>query len=735
MSFLLMALRISLMEPLSVGERSESRSDESSFCCLEETRSNNPQLDLLVAHTRARIMQLRLELQSTKKGSMSMIDYIMKIKGAADNLAAIGEPVSEQDQVMNLLGGLGSDYNAVVTAINIRDDKISLEAIHSMLLAFEHRLEQQSSIEQMSANYASSSNNRGGGRKFNGGRGQGYSPNNNNYTYRGRGRGGRNGQGGRQNSSPSEKPQCQLCGKFGHTAQICYHRFDISFQGDESWYLDSGASHHLTQNLGNLTSTSPYTGTDRVTIGNGKHLSISNIGSKQLHSHTHSFRLKKDLHTKMVLAQGKLENGLYKFPVFSNLKPYSSINNASAFHSQFSSTVENKAELWHNRLGHASFDIVSKVMNTCNVASGKYKSLFVLIDQALPIFKRFKLQMENQFDTKIKCLQSDNGGEFRSFTSFLQAVGIAHRFSCPYNSAQNGRVERKHRHVVETGLALLSHASLPMKYWHYAFQTATFLINRMPSKVLETSITALAPRMTTRSMRGITKKKTILDLSAIKVSEPSTLKQAFKDPNWTKAMEMEIAALHRNHTWDLVEQPPNVNVIGLVKAATIRIILTVALSFKWEIRQLDVHNAFLNGMPIYATTNHSSLALSQTNTSVSKRNNARWALFSPSSNLTIEGFTDADWGAHLDDRRSSSGYLVYLGGNLVSWSSTKQKVVSRSSASLSIVVLFSLLLRLFGCKPYCKSYVCQYLLSYFGMIISVLTIWQRTLCFMLELNT
>ncbi|RVW62592.1 hypothetical protein CK203_059549 [Vitis vinifera] len=43
---------ISLMEPLSVEERFESRSDQSSFCCLEETRSNNPQLDLLVAHTR-----------------------------------------------------------------------------------------------------------------------------------------------------------------------------------------------------------------------------------------------------------------------------------------------------------------------------------------------------------------------------------------------------------------------------------------------------------------------------------------------------------------------------------------------------------------------------------------------------------------------------------------------------------------------------------------------------------
>ena len=81
-----------------------------------------------------------------------MIDYIMKIKGATDNLATIGEPISEQDQVMNLLRGLGSNYNVVVTTINIRYDKISLEAIHSVLLAFEHRLEQQSSIEQMSAN-------------------------------------------------------------------------------------------------------------------------------------------------------------------------------------------------------------------------------------------------------------------------------------------------------------------------------------------------------------------------------------------------------------------------------------------------------------------------------------------------------------------------------------------------------------------------------------------------------
>ena len=239
-----------------------------------------------------------------------MIDYILKVKGVADSLAAIGEPVLEQDQVMNLIGGLRSDYNAVVTAINIRDDKISIEAIHSMLLAYEHRLEQQSSIKQISimfANYASSFNNRCGGRKYNSGQGQNYTPNTSYYTYRGRGHGRRYGQNGKHNSTNSEKPQCQLYGKFGHTVQVCYLKFDIFYQSsqnsctpfsnagnqnsipamiassnnlvDDTWYLDFRASHHLTQNVENITSSTPYMGTNKVTIGNGKHLSISNTGS------------------------------------------------------------------------------------------------------------------------------------------------------------------------------------------------------------------------------------------------------------------------------------------------------------------------------------------------------------------------------------------------------------------------------------------------------------------------
>jgi len=46
-----------------------------------------------------------------------------------------------------------------------------------------------------------------------------------------------------------------------------------------------------------------------------------------------------------------------------------------------------------------------------------------------------------------------------------------------------GSVERKHRHIVETGLTLLAIASVPLTLWDSAFETATYLINRLPSKV------------------------------------------------------------------------------------------------------------------------------------------------------------------------------------------------------------------------------------------------------------
>ncbi|WVZ79627.1 hypothetical protein U9M48_027185, partial [Paspalum notatum var. saurae] len=117
---------------------------------------------------------------------------------------------------------------------------------------------------------------------------------------------------------------------------------------------------------------------------------------------------------------------------------------------------------------------------------------------------------------------------------------------------------------------------------------------------------------------------------------PRTYRAALADPHWRAAMEKEHAALLQNNTWDLVPRPASANIVSgkwvfkhkfqadgtlerykarwvlrgftqrpgidydetfspVVKPATIRTVLSLALSRGWSIHQLDVKNAFLHG--------------------------------------------------------------------------------------------------------------------------------------------
>ena len=69
-----------------------------------------------------------------------MMEYILKMKNVSNNLSAVGEPVKEIDQILQLLGGLGLKYNAIVASLTTRDEELSLHSVHSMLLTHEQRL-------------------------------------------------------------------------------------------------------------------------------------------------------------------------------------------------------------------------------------------------------------------------------------------------------------------------------------------------------------------------------------------------------------------------------------------------------------------------------------------------------------------------------------------------------------------------------------------------------------------
>ena len=245
----------------------------------------------------------------------------------------------------------------------------------------------------------------------------------------------------------------------------------------------------------------------------------------------------KDLSTGVKLLQGQTKNELYEWPVESQ-----SITGFSA-----SSTPKTDLSSWHSRLGHPSLPILKAVVSqfslpishslqkqfSCSdcfinkshklpfftntivshqpleyvyfdvwtspmVSVDNFKYYLVLVDhftrytwlyplkqksQVKEVFVAFKAVVENRFQRRIRTLYSDNGGEFIALRSFLVANGISHLTSPPHTPEHNGISERKHRHIVETDLSLLTHASVPKSYWTYAFAAAVYEINRMPTEV------------------------------------------------------------------------------------------------------------------------------------------------------------------------------------------------------------------------------------------------------------
>jgi len=125
------------------------------------------------------------------------------------------------------------------------------------------------------------------------------------------------------------------------------------------------------------------------------------------------------------------------------------------------------------------------------------------------------------------------------------------------------------------------------------------------------------------------------------LSSPSCELLTFSEANryeaWHCAIRDELQALHFNHTWSLVPFHPSMNVIGyrwvykmkrhmdgsverykahlvargftqqegidysetfspVVKHATVRLVFSIVVSRNWKVHQLDIHNAFLNGV-------------------------------------------------------------------------------------------------------------------------------------------
>lgn len=81
--------------------------------CLTSTQLSRIS-SLFSSRSKAKTMQYKLQLQTLKKGSLTMKDYLSKMKNLFDVLATCGHPLSDDDQILHVRGGIDLEHDSVV---------------------------------------------------------------------------------------------------------------------------------------------------------------------------------------------------------------------------------------------------------------------------------------------------------------------------------------------------------------------------------------------------------------------------------------------------------------------------------------------------------------------------------------------------------------------------------------------------------------------------------------------
>uniref|UniRef100_A0A2N9HMZ1 Integrase catalytic domain-containing protein n=1 Tax=Fagus sylvatica TaxID=28930 RepID=A0A2N9HMZ1_FAGSY len=243
------------------------------------------------------------------------------------------------------------------------------------------------------------------------------------------------------------------------------------------WFLDSACCNHMTDNP-HLTSAHTPPVLPTITTADGSAMTVSHVGSISTPNLSISdvFCVHK-LHLNLLSVGQLTELGLNLFfssrgclvqdsrtgQIIGSARKVGRLFELTSLHFPSSSVsapvivASASIELWHSRLGHVS----------------------------LP-----HIQTLTQYSKAIKVFRFDNAREYRQtdFSTILKHYGTIFHTSCAGISQQNGRVERKLRHILDTVRALTNAASTPASFWGGAALTAVYTINRCPSPIIQNTI-------------------------------------------------------------------------------------------------------------------------------------------------------------------------------------------------------------------------------------------------------
>ncbi|KAK8676479.1 hypothetical protein V6N13_142053 [Hibiscus sabdariffa] len=264
--------------------------------------------------------------------------------------------------------------------------------------------------------------------------------------------------------------------------------------------------------------------------------------------------------------------------------------------------------------------------------------------EALERFKEFKNEVQNQHGKSIKALRSDQGGEYLSqdFDELLKECGIISQLTPPGTPQWNGVSERRNRTLLDM--------KTPYEIWTRKHPSMSFMkICGCQAYVIHQMSTKLEPRSHKCIFIGYPKETkgyyffnpkvnkvfvartgvflekstrerheperygflvtTHGDVILVDQDEPKTYQEAVSSPDsekWLEAMRSKMDSMSNNQVWTLVEPPEGIKPIGckwVFKKKTdmdamfksIRILLAIDAFHDYEIWQIDIKTAFLNG--------------------------------------------------------------------------------------------------------------------------------------------